>query len=120
MPNGLRVDSNSRGRIRVAIGVEGFSGPECQGDHSEERMNESDPIGYLCDGKWVLCLHCGDNLAEAGIEYSAQPVKLYHVNVYPYRQTCHNCGGCMCEGQSEAWCELFPKADTEYAEDMRW
>lgn len=172
MPNGLRGDSNSRGRIRAAIGVEGFSDRECQGERNmsklklglipagepcpfldscvfrqdwcpgskdgirlrdyscaaarafdlpEENMSESNPIGYLCYGKRVICPRCRDTLSTGEYRESpAQPVKLYRENIYPYRQKCHYCGGCMCEGQTESWPELFQKPDTEYAEDMRW
>lgn len=37
------------------------------------------------------------------------PVKLYDVNVYPYKQTCHGCGKTLVEARSHHWPELFVK-----------
>lgn len=55
-------------------------------------------VGWL-SGSQVRCLRCGDN-------YGA---RLYHVNVYPYRQTCHVCGTTIVESAGAGWCELFEK-----------
>ncbi len=48
----------------------------------------------------VRCLDCAAD---------SWGVPLFLENVYPYRQSCHKCGKLLCEGQSKAWCELFPK-----------
>ena len=60
----------------------------------------SNHIGYLVNAKKVLCHDC---MPEGG-----EGAKLYDVNILPYRQTCHKCSKSIVEGQTSAWCELFP------------
>lgn len=57
-------------------------------------------IGYLVRSKHVVCKTC-------------QPFKtpesadLVRDNVYPYAQSCHQCGTLLVEPRSDGWPELF-------------
>ena len=66
-------------------------------------------IGYLFhqDGWKVCCPECHPYYPQA-------ETKLYHVNVFPYRQDCCRCGKELVKPQTSAWCEMYP-AEVESA-----
>lgn len=66
-------------------------------NHEQEQFNE--PIGILVNGDTVTCFEC-ETLGE-------HKVPLYHVNVYPYRQTCAKCGKVLVQPRTSSWPELF-------------
>lgn len=55
-------------------------------------------VGYLNECE-VKCMECSRENRGA---------KLYWVNVYPYKQSCHKCGKVMVDPQDEKYGELFP------------
>lgn len=78
-------------------------------------MAQEKHIGRL-HGGLVRCLEC---LGET--EDSKQPgtnengAKLYIGNIMPYKQRCHNCDKVLSYGQTDAWCQLFPKPEHSVA-----
>lgn len=65
-------------------------------------MSDHEHIGWKIGHK-VVCIPCG--------AYKMGPhtgSRLYHGNVYPYRQTCHECGNVMVVGANDdMWPQLF-------------
>lgn len=73
--------------------------------HKHPVQNNLPPhIGYLFhEGNgWKVC--CNGCHAY----YPKAETKLYHVNVFPYRQDCVRCGKTLVKPQTKAWCELYP------------
>lgn len=67
-------------------------------------------IGYFDPrpemGLFVVCDECVKTILYHGMN---DPVKIYHSNVAPYKQTCHNCGCTLVTAKGESWPELFSK-----------
>lgn len=64
--------------------------------------DENEQIGWLVCGDMVWCHDCV-------AAYTIKPgVRLYRVNVAPYKQTCHRCCKVLNAPGTPAWCELFP------------
>lgn len=59
-----------------------------------------DAINRDADHFCVICIACH---AKDG---RVMP-SIYHSNIYPYKQNCHQCGAVMVEGQSSGWPQLF-------------
>ena len=54
--------------------------------------------------RWRVVGRC----CEASVPVGA---RLYWINVFPYKQTCHACGRTIVEPQSPAWPELHSQAN---------
>lgn len=65
-------------------------------------------IGYLVAGLQVKCLECGEEDWN-NKTCNSQIARLFHINVFPYSQTCHCCGKKIVEPKTPSWCELFSK-----------
>jgi hypothetical protein len=80
----------------VTLGKDGFYG----------ELNESNGhVAYLTENlDKVLCLECGH---KVGIGHYAS--MLFHINIYPYKQTCHRCGILIVKGRTDLWPDLFSK-----------
>lgn len=68
----------------------------------------SNQIGYLIEGKNVMCLSCADRTDL--LRNNPDACKLYDVNIGDYKQTCHTCHKVLVQGKTPAWCELFAPA----------
>jgi hypothetical protein len=74
-------------------------------------MNDSTPVGYLRQDPKSLyhgtfvCMNCANDNGVC----TPEDIKFYRVNIGSYKQTCHLCDKTIVEGQTPAWCELFPK-----------
>ena len=68
------------------------------------------PIGYLIplkQGWGIRCIYCEvERQGAAWMTKDGQTVKMFHENVYPYRQTCMTCHRVLVEGR-KGWPELF-------------
>lgn len=76
---------------------------------SEEAIEMSNQVGFLMDGRRVLCFDCHNRQPDAG-------VPIYHVNIYPYKGSCNVCGKILVEPRSANWPELFdgpPRVETD-------
>ncbi len=67
------------------------------------------PIGYLKNGGIVLCSDCASTDRPVCGFPEPRVVKLYRINIEPYKQSCHGCDKVLVEGRTDYWCELFPK-----------
>lgn len=71
-------------------------------------MSEGAQIGYIIkypDFVGVCCEECHD--AADKDPSGPAPPRLYHENVYPYKQTCHGCGKVLVQSKTDAWPELY-------------
>lgn len=70
-------------------------------------VNKNRPVGRMVKGSknthTILCNDCTmDNFGK-------NTVPIYHINIWPYNQHCHNCGSNIVIGSSSKWPELFEK-----------
>lgn len=56
-------------------------------------------VGMLVEGDKVYCFDCEP--------LNASKVPIYHVNIFPYKQTCFKCGKLLVEPRTATWPELF-------------
>lgn len=64
------------------------------------------PIGWMFHtgkGFAVRCHGC----AGKNDPHCPSPIPVYHANIFPYRQSCFDCGTQLVIPQTDAWCELF-------------
>lgn len=57
-------------------------------------------VGYLLPKNRVVCLDCKPRTCF-------EPCPIFHINIYPYKQSCATCKKTLVVGQTDSWPELF-------------